>query len=242
MHAKHDFSGKIVLISGASRGIGAAAAKAFAAAGGHVIATGRTRGALEELDDAITAEGGSCTLVELELADRPALTRLAAAVAERWGKLDVMVANAGQLGVLTPTSHMDETVWDEVIDTNLSAVWRMIQAFEPLLLQAETPRAVLVSSGASQAKRPFWSAYAASKAGLNALGKTWAHETSSTALRVSILNPGRVATAMLGTAFPGIKLEEMPQPEDIAPVFLRLADPSWDDHGAIINAADLLQT
>ena len=234
-------SSKIVLITGASRGIGRAAALALAKNGHHVIATGRTIGALEELDDDITAAGGEATLVQMDLRDRPALMNLATAVQERWGRLDVMIANAGVLGVLTPASHLDEDIWDEVIDTNLSAVWRMIRVFDTLLQQSSNGRAIIVTSSASNgAHYPFWSAYSASKAGVEALTQSWASEVRNTNLKVNLLDPGGVGTSMYGSAFPGANLKEMPQPEDIAPAFVKLAADDCPYHGQVIRASNLL--
>ena len=234
-------SSRIALVTGASRGIGRAAALALAKTGVHVIATGRTIGALEELDDEITAAGGQCTLVQMDLRDRPALTNLAAAIKERWGHLDIMIANAGVLGVLTPASHLDEEIWDEVIDTNLSAVWRMIRVFDGLLQAAPKGRAVVVTSSAAHgASYPFWSAYSASKAGVEALTQAWAAEVQSTNVKVNLLDPGGVGTSMYGSAFPGANLKEMPQPEDIAPAFVKLAAEDCPYHGQVLLASALV--
>ena len=188
-------TGRVALVTGASRGLGKAAALALAREGVEIIATGRTIGALEELDDEITSIGGKATLVQMDLGDRPAMAKLASAIHERWGRLDVMIANAGVLGVLTPVAHLDEAIWDEVIDTNLSAVWRMIRVFDPLLRLSGAGRAVLVTSTAARGY-PYWSAYAASKAGVETLGIVWAEEVSQTPLKVNILNPGGVATSV----------------------------------------------
>ncbi|MGB1036356.1 MAG: SDR family NAD(P)-dependent oxidoreductase, partial [Candidatus Puniceispirillales bacterium] len=153
---------RIALVTGASRGIGRAAAKALAREGAHIIATARTQAGLEELDDDIKADGGAATLVTMDLNDRPALPRLASAIHERWGKLDIMIMNAGILGTLTPISHMEENIWDEVIATNLTAVFRMINHLDQLFRQSDAGRAVLVTSGAASGMMPYWSAYAAS--------------------------------------------------------------------------------
>jgi NAD(P)-dependent dehydrogenase (short-subunit alcohol dehydrogenase family) len=230
---------RVALVTGASRGIGRAAALALAAEGIEIVATARTVGGLEELDDAVTAIGGRTTLVPMDLNDRPALAKLANAIHERWGRLDVMIANAGVLGVLMPTSHLDENIWDEVIDTNLSAIWRMIRVFEPLLRLSSAGRAILVTSSAAKGY-PFWSAYAASKAGVEALGKSWADEVETTSLKVNILNPGGVATSMYTAAFPGADLASMPQPEDIASAFVALADKDCPHHGEVLHARELV--
>ena len=232
---------RIALVTGASRGLGKAAALALARDGLHIIATARTIGALEELDDAIKAEGGSATLVQMDLRDRPAMANLAQAIQDRWGRLDVMIANAGVLGALMPVSHLDETLWDEVIDTNLSAVWRMIRMFDGLLRQSPNGRAVLVTSSAAKGGNyPYWSAYSASKAGLDALGQSWAAEVEATNLKVNLLDPGGVATSMYATAYPGIDPKSMPQPEDIAPAFVALSSVDCPYHGQIIRASALL--
>ena len=229
---------RVALVTGASRGLGRAAALALAAVGVEIIAVARTIGGLEELDDAITAIGGKATLVQMDLNDRPATSKLANAIHERWGRLDIMIANAGVLGVLMPTAHLDEDVWDQVIDINLSAIWRMIRVFDPLLRLSPAGRAVLVTSSAAQGY-PYWSAYAASKAGVEALGKCWAGEVAQTPLKVNILNPGGVATSMYATAFPGADLPSMPQPEDIAPAFVALAAEDCRHHGQVLHVREL---
>ena len=229
---------RVALVTGASRGLGKAAALALAREGVEIIATGRTIGALEELDDEITSIGGKATLVQMDLGDRPAMAKLASAIHERWGRLDVMIANAGVLGVLTPVAHLDEAIWDEVIDTNLSAVWRMIRVFDPLLRLSGAGRAVLVTSTAARGY-PYWSAYAASKAGVETLGIVWAEEVSQTPLKVNILNPGGVATSMYASAFPGADLKTMPKPEDIAPAFVALSSPDCPHHGEVLHVRDL---
>ena len=234
-------SDRVALVTGASRGLGRAAALALAKEGVEIIATARTLGGLEELDDNITSAGGKATLVQMDLNDRPAMLNLANAIHERWGRLDAMVANAGILGVLMPTAHLDEDVWDQVIDTNLSAIWRMIRVFDPLLRLSPAGRAVLVTSSAAQGY-PFWSAYAASKAGVEALGKCWAGEVAQTALKVNILNPGGVATSMYATAFPGADLPSMPQPEDIAPAFVALSSEDCLRHGEIVHAREFFDS
>ncbi|MBL6782921.1 MAG: SDR family oxidoreductase [Alphaproteobacteria bacterium] len=230
---------RIALVTGASRGIGRAAAKALAGEGAHIIASARTQAGLEELDDEIKAAGGSATLVTMDVNDRPALPRLAEAIRERWGKLDIIVLNAGILGELTPISHMDEQIWDDVIATNLTAVFRMIHHLDPLFRQSDAGRAVLVTSGAASGRMPYWSAYAASKGGLDALGKSWAAELINTPHRVNMLSPGRIATQMIGQAFPGIDKSTLPSPEDIANAFVQLCRPDCQFQGDIHDAASL---
>lgn len=236
----HDLHNKIILITGASRGIGHAVALAAAKAGANLIITGRTIGALEELDDKIKAVGSTATIVQLDMSDHAAMPRLAMAIQRRWGKLDGLVANAAMLSPLTPLSHLDETVWDNTIAVNLTAQWHLIKAMEPLLLAAPAGRAVLVSSGVAEGIRPFWGPYAVSKAGLEAMGRVWAGETEKTNLRINILNPGGTATGMRASAFPGENPQMLPQPKDIAPAFLALLDLTCSDHGKRFDARDML--
>lgn len=221
-------AGKLVLVTGASRGIGRAVAVAAAAAGAELLITGRTIGALEEVDDEIKAAGGTATIVEMDMKDTAAIPRLAAAIQERWGRLDGLVANAGMLPALTPVAHLQPDVWDECLAVNLSGQWHLIRAMDPLLRAAPAGRAILVSSGAAVGSRPFWGPYAAAKAGLEALARSWAGESEQTNLRINILNPGGTATTMRASAFPGEDQATLPRPEDIAPAFLQLLSP--DSH------------
>ena len=236
----HDLRNKIILITGASRGIGRAVALSAAKAGADLIITGRTVGALEDLDDEITRAGGKATIVELDMHDHEAIPRLATAIYERWRKLDGLVANAAMLGPLTPLSHLDISVWDDTIAVNLTAQWHLIKAMEPLLLAASAGRAVLVSSGVAEGIKPFWGPYAVSKAGLEAMGRVWAGETEKTNLRINMLNPGGTATGMRASAFPGENPDTLPQPDEIAPAFLELLAPTCIDHGQRFNARDML--
>ena len=231
---------KINLITGASRGIGRAVALAASKAGADLIITGRTIGALEELDDDIKTAGGKATIVELGMQDYEAMPRLAAAINGRWGRLDGFVANAATLGSLTPLSHLDNSVWNDTIAVNLTAQWHLIKAMEPLTCRIGRPGG-LVSSGVAVGIKPFWGPYAISKAGLEAMGRIWAGETEQTNLRINILNPGGTATKMRASAFPGEDPGTLPQPADIAPAFLTLLDPACIDHGQrFFNARDML--
>ena len=240
MGSSADLSGKVILVTGASRGIGYAVALAAARAGADMIITGRTIGALEELDDAIKASGAHATIVEHDMRDAAALPRLAVAIHERWGRLDGLVANAAMLGTLTPLSHLDQNVWDETISINLTAQWHLIKAIEPLLIAAPAGRALLVSSGAAHGSYPFWGPYAVSKAGLEAMGRVWAGETEQTNLRVNMINPGGTATSMRATAFPGEDSQTLPTPDAIAPAFLHLLSSSCQDHGQLFQARNML--
>lgn len=229
------FDGKLALVTGATRGIGWAVAQALAAKGAHVLMLGRTQGALEELYDKISAAGGEATGVPLDLTDGDALDRLGASIAERWGKLDMMVGNAGVLGPLTPVSHIYPDELAKVLAVNVTANARLIRAMEPLLMQAEAPRAVFTTSGAAQKCRPFWGAYSTGKAALDALVKSWAHEHENDALRVNLLSPGPIRTAMRAQAMPGEDPETLPTPAELAPLFLELLSPDETRTGEIVD-------
>jgi len=235
-----DLSGRLILVSGATRGLGRAVAIAAAKAGAELIITGRTVGALEEVDDEIRAAGGNATIAQLDMTDFPAIPRLAAAIASRWQRLDGFVANAGMLAALSPVGHVTPENWDESIAVNLTGQWHMIRAFDPLLRAAPAGRAVLVTSGAAVGSRPFWGPYAASKAGLEALGRSWAGESEQTNLRINMLNPGGTATKMRAAAYPGENPETLPTPEQIAPAFLALLGDDCPHHGALLSAREML--
>ena len=228
--------GRIALITGASRGIGAAVARLFASHGAHVILTARTTGGLEETDDAIRDAGGAATLVPLDLRDFDQIDCMATATAERFSRLDILVGNAAVLGVLGPTGHMTPEVWQEVMDVNVTANWRLIRSFDPLLRKSDAGRAIFVTSGVTSCVFPYWSAYAASKASLEILARTYAGEVQKTSINVNLLDPGIVATAMRAVAFPGEDAATLAQPDDIAPAFLELALVSCRKHGEIIRA------
>ncbi len=228
--------GRVALVTGASRGIGAAVARGYAAEGADVVLAGRATGALEEVDDDIRAAGGAATLVVMDLRDGPAIDRLGAGLHERWGRLDILVANAGTLGRLTPVHHYDPELWEEVVAVNLNANQRLIRSMDPLLRLSGTGRAIFVTSGAARNGRPYWGAYAASKAGLEAMVRAWAAETARTGLRVNILNPGATRTAMRAAAFPGEDPARLKPPEALVPLFVELASPDCARHGETIDA------
>ena len=234
-----DLSGKLVLVTGATRGIGRAVAVAAASTGAELIITGRTIGALEEVDDEIKAGGGHATIVEMDMKDTAAMPRLAAAIAERWGRLDGLVANAAILTALTPVGHVTPEDWETNIAVNLTGQWHMIRAFDPLLRAAPAGRAILVTSGAAVGSRPFWGPYAATKAGLEALGRSWAGESEQTSLRINMMNPGGTATTMRASAFPGEDPASLPQPTDIAQAFLALLAEDCPWHGEVVNAREI---
>ncbi len=232
-------SGRVALVTGATRGIGRAIALGLARQGAHMIAVGRTQGALEELDDEILALSGErATLVPLDITDGDGIDRLGAAVFERWGRLDILVAAAGVLGVTTPAPHMDPQVWDKVMAVNLTANYRLIRSMDLLLRKAEAGRAVFITSGAARRPRAFWSAYAASKAGLDALAASYADEVEHTALRIAVVNPGPMRTRMRAAAFPGEDPMTLPEPDEIVPMILELVSPGSDPKPQPIDFTD----
>jgi NAD(P)-dependent dehydrogenase (short-subunit alcohol dehydrogenase family) len=225
------WSGRIAVVTGASRGIGFATAKAIAEQGAHVVAVARTTGGLEELDDAIRATGGAATLVPLDLRDGPAIDRLGAALFERYRRLDMLVGNAGTLGKLTPLAHVDPALWDEVMAVNVTANWRLIRSFDPLLRQSEAGRALFVTSGAARHCHAYWGPYSTSKAALDAMVRTYAAETVTTPVRVNLLSPGGVRTRMRAAAMPGEDPQILPPPEAVARALLPLLDPALEETG-----------
>lgn len=232
--------GKVVLVTGASRGIGRSVAIEAGRQGAEVILTGRTTGALEEVDDHIHAAGGNSVIVELDQTDFPAIPRLAAAIGSRWGRLDGFVANAGQLGQLSPMAHCDEEVFERTITVNLTSIFHMIKAFDPLLRASEAGRAVLVTSGAAIGHRPFWGGYAVSKAGLEAMGRSWASESEQTAMKINMLDPGGTRTAMRAAAYPGEDAMTVPSADEIAPAFIDLLADDCAHHGARLSAREMV--
>src|SRR3984957_2637795 len=228
-------SGRIVLVTGASRGIGRAASIALGAAGAHVICIARTVGGLEETDDAIVKAGGSATLVPLNLKDFAAIDRLGASIYERWGKLDAFLGNAGLLGALTPLAQLDPKLFGEVLDINVTANWRLIRSLDPLLRQSEAGRALFVTSGAARKHTPYWGGYAMSKAALESLALTYAAECEGTKVRVNLLNPGPIRTAMRAKAMPGEERSSLKRPEELAPLIVELLSPSNDKNGELVN-------
>jgi NAD(P)-dependent dehydrogenase (short-subunit alcohol dehydrogenase family) len=231
-----DLTGRIALVTGASRGIGYQLAKQMAAAGAHVIAVARTVGGLEELDDEIKSAGGSATLVPLDLTDMQGIDRLGGSIHQRWGKLDILVANAGVLGVIAPVGHIEAKVFDKVMAVNVTGTWRLIRSVDPLLRLSDAGRAIVLSSGAAHSARAFWGAYAASKAAVEALARSWADETKNTPLRVNIVDPGATRTAMRALAMPGEDPATLPLPAGVAATILPLASPTLTETGQIWNA------
>jgi NAD(P)-dependent dehydrogenase (short-subunit alcohol dehydrogenase family) len=231
---KH-LEGRVALVTGASRGIGRATAIALATAGAHVICIARTVGGLEETDDAIQKAGGSATLVPMNLRDFDAIDRLGASIFERWGKLDGLLANAGVLGVLTLLAHMEVKLFQEVLDVNLTANWRLIRSLDPLLRASDAGRAVFVTSGAAHKSTTFWGAYAMSKAALEIIALTYAAENENGALKVNLFNPGPVRTKMRAKAMPGEDPEALTGPDAIAPRLVEMLSPEWARNGEIVS-------
>lgn len=211
---------KVALITGASSGIGAAVAKKFASQGAHVILVARSVGGLEEVDDAIQKAGGSATLVPLDLLDTAAIDGLAMPLYERWKKLDIFVGNAGMVGKLMPTQQYVPELWEEVFRLNVHANQRLLRALDPLLRQSEAGRALFVTSAIAHENKQFWSAYAASKAALEVIAKTYAHEVAKTNVRVNLIDPGPTRTRLRAIAYPAENAHDHPLPETKAQMFL----------------------
>jgi NAD(P)-dependent dehydrogenase (short-subunit alcohol dehydrogenase family) len=226
---------RIALVTGASRGIGAATALALARAGAHVVAVARTVGGLEEIDDAIRADGGSATLVPLDLKDYAGIDRLGGALHQRYGRLDILVGNAGMLGPLSPLGHVEPKAWDEVFAINVTANWRLIRAMDPLLRLSAAGRAVFITSGVASTARAYWGPYAVSKAALEVIARTYAAETESTPVRVNLLNPGPIRTRMRAQAMPGEDPAKLDKPHQVAEKILELCLPSFTQTGKLYS-------
>jgi NAD(P)-dependent dehydrogenase (short-subunit alcohol dehydrogenase family) len=230
-----DFSGRIALVTGASRGIGRASAIALAKAGAHVILVARTVGGLEETDDEIQKIGGTATLVPMNLRDFDAIDRLGASIYERWGRLDAMLGNAGVLGVLTPVAHMEPKVFTEVMEVNVTANWRLIRSLDPLLRQSDAGRVLFVTSGAARKHIPYWGAYALSKSALEILALTYAAECEKTNVRVNLINPGPMRTLMRQKAMPGEDPKYLIKPDEMAYKVVEMLSPSYTLNETVIN-------
>src|SRR5438067_9848725 len=229
------FADKVALITGASRGIGAAVAMRFAAEGAHVVLAARTVGGLEEVDDRIRAAGGSATLVSLDLCHLLKIDELAAGLYQRYGRLDILVGNAAQFGTFSPLGHIDPQLWDEVIALNLTANWRLIRAMDPLLRAAPAGRAIFVTSRLGRDALPYYGPYAVSKAGLETLVRIYAGEIARTAVRANLIDPGVVRTRLRMRIFPGKNPANLPPPESVTDAFVELAAPECTRNGAIVT-------
>lgn len=228
--------GRIALVTGASRGIGAAVAKRFAAEGAHLILTARTVGGLEEVDDAIQAIGGQATLIPADLLEMDQIDQMGGAIHARFGRLDILVGNAATLGILSPVAHVAPPVWEEAMTLNATVNYRLIRSFDPLLRQSDAGRAIFVTSGAAQGSFPYWGPYAAGKAALEALVRSYAGEVAKTDVRANLVDPGSVRTALRAEAFPGEDPMKLAAPEDVTETFVALAEPELQENGALFHA------
>jgi len=229
--------GKIALITGASRGIGAAVAARFAVEGARLILVARTVGGLEEVDDAVRVAGGSATLVPLDLRDFIKIDELAARILDRWGRLDILVGNAAEFGTFSPLGHINPETWAEVLDLNLTANWRLIRAMDPLLRAAPAGRAIFVTSAVARNAHAYWGPYAVSKAGLEMLVKIYAGEIAKTRVRANLVDPWPVRTRLRARAFPGEDPARLPPPESVTGPFLALALSECSSNGEILQLA-----
>lgn len=230
----HPLAGHLALVTGASRGLGAAVAVALAGLGAQLVITARTIGGLEETDDAIRAAGGTATLVPLDLRDAAEVDKLGPSIAARFGRLDILIAAAAILGPLTPVGHIQPAAWAEVLEVNLSAAWRLIRTSAPLLIAAPAGRAVFVTDARARASRAYWGLYGASKAAMEHLLLAWAEETRNTNLRANLFDPGVMATRLRRQAMPGEDASLLRKPEQVAPFLVPLCLPEETRHGQLI--------
>jgi NAD(P)-dependent dehydrogenase (short-subunit alcohol dehydrogenase family) len=227
---------RIALITGASSGIGRAVALAFAGEGAHVLLLARNLKALEEVDDKIRKSGGKATLIPLDLADGKAIDALGPSVYERFGRLDVLVGNAAILGRLSPLTHVPAEHWERTFAVNVTANWRLIRTLDPLLRRSESGRVIFVTSGVARSARAYWAPYSVSKAALEALARTYANETSDSAIKVNLIDPGATATRMRAEAYPGEDQATLRTPGEVAERFVALAMADWMETGQIVEA------
>lgn len=227
--------GSVALVTGASRGIGSALAIELARLGAHLVITGRTVGGLEETDDAIRAVGGEATILPLDLRDGDKIDAIGPTLFQRFGRLDVLVHNAGALGKLTPVAHIMPDDWNMVVGVNLSAAWRLIRTCDPLLRNAPAGRAVFVTEGRAREPLAYWGALGATKAAMEHLVLTYAQEVAITNLKVNLFDPGAVATKRRRQAFPGEDQAGLPLPENVAPALAKLCLPDEKRNGQLVR-------
>lgn len=235
LNAQRPLEGQVIVVTGASRGIGYFTALQLAERGAHIIAVARTVGGLEDLDDAIKAKGGTATLVPMDLKDFEAIDRLGGSIYERWGKLDGLVANGGILGIISPLGHIKPSEWENVMAINVNANFRLIRSLDPLLRHAEAARVIFLSSGAAWKCKPYWGVYSVSKAAVEALAKTYAGETRQTAMCVNAINPGGTRTAMRAKAMPGEDPDTLPTPAAIAEKIVETMLPEFTESGKLVD-------
>jgi len=226
---------RIALVTGASRGIGHATARALAKAGAHIIAVARTQGGLEELDDEIRKDGGTATLVPLSLTDFDGIARLGAALHERHGKIDILVGNAAVASTSSPLGHIELKAWTDMMAINVTANFQLIRCMEPLLKQSDAGRAVFITSGAASKALAYMGPYAASKAALDTLVRVWANETASTNMRVNLFSPGPIRTRMRAQVFPGEDPMTLDTPEQVAEFIVPMCTPDWTETGKLYD-------
>jgi NAD(P)-dependent dehydrogenase (short-subunit alcohol dehydrogenase family) len=228
-------SGKVALVTGASRGLGRAIALTLAKQGAHIIATARTQGGLEELDDEIKAAGSTATLVPMDIKDYAGIDRLGAAIFERWKRLDILVGNAGVLGKVTPVAHIDPKVWDDTVAVNLTANYRLLRSMDPLLRLAPNGRVVFITSGQAQKCLPYMGSYSITKAGLEAMVKTYAAEMATTSIRSNMFSPGAMRTKLRAAAMPGEDPNTLPPADEVAQQVLPLCADGIVENGTIVS-------
>ena len=228
--------GRIALVTGASRGLGAAIARRFAAEGAHLVLVARTVGGLEEVDDTVKAAGGEATLVPLDLTQFEAIDELGSRLYERFGRLDILVGNAAALGAISPVGHIEPKLWEETFAINVTANFRLIRSFDPLLRQSAAGQAIFVTSAATRNLFPFWGLYSTTKSALDAMVLTYAREVANTTVRANLVDPGIIQTSMRVAAMPGEDPTTLRHPDDVTTAFVDLADANCTRNGEVIKA------